>query len=377
MFEIWGEGLSFDDVFLVPGRSHILATEADLSCNLGKGVILRAPILSAAMDTVTEAEMAIALAALGGLGVVHRNLDIEEQADQVARTKAAGPEAVLASQEVREAALDAEGRLLCGAAVGVGREGLARSDALVEAGVDVLVIDTAHGHAERVLETTAAISSRHPGVLLISGNVATAEGAGDLIAAGADVVKVGVGPGSVCITRDVAGVGMPQVTAIGEAHSVAGPKGVPVIADGGMKSSGDMVKALAAGATALMMGSLLAGTDEAPGEVVRRDGRRYKAYRGMGSSEAETARVRDRYAQDTESLGEKFVAEGWSGWAPLRGPLRGVVEPLLAGIRSGMGYVGASSIAELHGRARFVRITPAGRRESHPGDIVGYGEGGD
>ena len=370
MARIWGEGLSFDDVFLVPGRSAILATEADLSCELGKGVILRAPIFSAAMDTVTEADTAIALARLGGLGVIHRNLDVEEQADQVARTKAAGVDGESSSRAGEEVAVDREGRLLVGAAVGVGPEAMARADALVEAEVDVLVIDTAHGHAERVLETTAALSARHPRVLLVGGNVATAEGAEDLITAGADVVKVGVGPGAVCTTRDVAGVGMPQMTAIGEAHSVAGPKGVPVIADGGMKTSGDMVKALAAGATALMMGSPLAGTNEAPGELIRRDGRRYKAYRGMGSSEATTARLRDRYAQDRETVGEKLVAEGWAGWAPFRGPLWGVVEPLLAGMRSGMGYVGASSISELHSRARFVRITPAGRRESRAGDIV-------
>ncbi|MFQ5945971.1 MAG: IMP dehydrogenase [Anaerolineae bacterium] len=377
MAEIWGEGLSFDDVFLVPGRSSVLATDADLSSELGKGVILRAPILSAAMDTVTESEMAMALAGLGGLGVIHRNLDEEEQADQVSRTKAARLDGDSASGADGEAAVDGQGRLLVGAAVGVGPEGLARADAVIEAGVDVLVVDTAHGHAERVLETTAALASRHPQVLLVSGNVATAEAAEDLIAAGCDVVKVGVGPGSVCTTRDVAGVGMPQITAIEQAHSVAGPKGIPVIADGGMKTSGDMVKALAAGATALMVGSLLAGTAEAPGEVLRRDGRRYKAYRGMGSPEATTARLLDRYAQDREAVGEKLVAEGWAGWAPLRGPVKGVVEPLLAGIRSGMGYVGASSITELHGKARLVRITPAGRRESRPGDIAHAAEGGD
>ncbi len=321
------------------------------------------------MDTVTEADMAIALAGLGGLGVIHRNLDEEEQADQVARTKAAAVD-----EADGEAAVDRQGRLLVGAAVGVGPEGMGRAEALVEAGADVLVIDTAHGHAERVLETTAAISDRYPQVLVVSGNVATAQAAEDVIAAGSDVVKVGVGPGAVCTTRDVAGVGMPQITAIEQAHSVADPRGIPVIADGGMKSSGDMVKALAAGATALMMGSPLAGTSEAPGEVIRHDGRRYKVYRGMGSSEATTARLRDRYAQDSGTAGGKLVAEGWAGWAPFRGPVRGVVEPLLAGIRSGMGYVGAPSISELHRKARFVRITPAGRRESRPGDILDSAE---
>lgn len=365
MVEIWGTGYTFDDVFLVPARSAITPSQVDLSVRWGKRIRLGVPVLSAAMDTLSEAQLAIALARQGGLGVIHRNLEIEAQADEVAAVKGAPVD----RQTYPHAATDEGGRLLVGAAIGVGEEGLRRAEALVQAGVDVLVIDTAHGHSQRVVQITARVKERLPQVYLIAGNVATAEGTLELIQAGADAVKVGVGPGSVCTTREVAGVGVPQITALMECAKAARSRGVPLIADGGMKSSGDVVKALAAGAAAVMLGSLLAGVEEAPGEAIQRDGRRYKRYRGMGSQEAMAARVRDRYAQE-DALEGKIAAEGISALVPYQGLLSDHLQQLMSGVRSGVGYVGAANIAQLQERARFVIVTPAGRRESRPEGLI-------
>lgn len=353
---IWGEGLTFDDVLLVPQRSEVIPSQADLSGVLGS-LHLRLPILSAAMDTVTGVRLAAELARLGGLGVLHRNLSVEEQADGARQVAAQG--------------------LPVAGAVGVGAEAVSRAEALVRAGAGAIVVDTAHGHSTRVLETVRALRvALPPSVAVVAGNVVTAEATEELIAAGAQAVKVGVGPGSVCTTREVSGAGFPQITAILICAEAARPHGVPIIADGGMKTSGDMVKALAAGASFLMVGNPLAGVDEAPGEVVERQGRGYKVYRGMGSREAMGARgsgsggeVRDRYAQE-DVHPAKLVPEGVAGLVPCRGPLAGVIAELVGGIRSGMGYAGAADLPSLHRRARFVRVSPAGRRESRPGSVL-------
>ncbi len=476
LHEVFGPlSLTFDDVLLVPGYSEVLPSEVNLSVVLHPRLRLNIPVLSAAMDTVTEAEMAIALARQGGLGVIHRNMSIEDQAaevDKVKRSEAGmivnpvtlGPDATLADAEaimaryhisgvpitledgtlvgiltnrdirfardfsrpVREfmtseglitapvgttleeareilhrhrieklplvdekgklrglitykdilkqetyphAAKDDKGRLLVAAAVGVGKDALARAEALVAAGVDALVIDTAHGHARAVLETTRALKAQWPDVPLIGGNVVTAEGVQALAAAGADVIKVGVGAGSICTTRVVAGVGMPQISAIWESARAAKEVGVTIVADGGIKYSGDITKALAAGAHAVMLGSLLAGLEESPGELIIYEGRHFKSYRGMGSLGAMKGRARDRYAGGQGS-GDKLVPEGIEGMVPYKGKLADYMFQLMGGLRSGMGYVGARTIPDLHEKARFTRITNAGLIESHPHDVI-------
>lgn len=357
---LWGEGLTFDDVLLVPQRSDVIPSEVDVASRLG-AIELRIPILSAAMDTITDADLAAALARLGGLGVLHRNLPVEEQAAAAAEVAGQG--------------------LVVAGAVGVGDEALRRARALVGAGARCIVVDTAHGHSIRVIETVRRLKAELPSqVPVVAGNVVTAEGTQELIQAGADAIKVGVGPGSVCTTREVSGAGFPQITAIQVCAQAARPTGTPVIADGGMKTSGDMVKALAAGAWLVMLGNPLAGVDEAPGEVIRRNGRTYKRYRGMGSREAMEARlhgaagqaadVRDRYAQEDVQNPAKLVPEGLAGLTAPKGPLEGVIHQLVGGIRSGMGYAGARNLAELHERALFVRVTAAGRAESRPGSVI-------
>lgn len=356
---IWGEGLTFDDVLLIPQRSDVIPSQVDLASRMGS-IDLKIPLLSAAMDTVTDARLARALAAQGGLGILHRNLPVEEQAAEAASVAGQG--------------------LPVGGAVGVGEEALRRARALAQAGASCIVVDTAHGHSRRVLETVRALKDALADQTVVAGNVATAEATEELIAAGADAVKIGVGPGSVCSTREVSGAGFPQITAILLCAEAARPHGVPIIADGGMKTSGDMVKALAAGASLVMLGHPLAGADEAPGEVIQLNGRAYKRYRGMGSREAMAARlgaaaaaagdVRDRYAQEDVQNPAKLVPEGFAGLIPYRGPLADVIEQLVGGIRSGMGYVGARHLADLHERARFVRVTAAGRQESRPGSVI-------
>ncbi|MEZ0361935.1 MAG: IMP dehydrogenase [Hydrogenobacter sp.] len=474
--EQFSEGYTFDDVLLVPQYSEVLPHEVDVSTHLTKRIKLNIPIVSAAMDTVTESRLAIALAREGGIGIIHRNMPIEKQAEEVQKVKKSEsgmilqPITVHPNNTVREAmqimerykisgvpvvdgsgmlvgiltnrdlrflkstdydkpvslfmtkeglitaqervtleeaeeilqrhkveklpivdkegrlrglitikdivkrkkypnaCKDEIGRLRVGAAVGTGPDTTRRVEALVYAHVDVIVVDTAHGHSKRVLETVEMIKSNYPHVDVIAGNVATAEGVRDLIKAGADAVKVGVGPGSICTTRVVAGVGVPQITAIMWAYQEAKDHGIPIIADGGIRYSGDIVKALAAGASAVMLGNLLAGTEEAPGETIYYQGRAYKVYRGMGSLGAMMSRFSsDRYGQ--ESM-EKFVPEGIEGRVPYKGRLSDIMFQLVGGIRSGMGYVGANNIKELREKAKFVKITYAGYRESHVHDVV-------
>jgi IMP dehydrogenase len=466
---------TFDDVVLVPGPSAVLPSEADLSTRLTRSIQLNIPILSAAMDTVTEAETAISLARQGGIGILHRNMSIPAQALEAEKVKKSesgmiidpvtiGPEAPLAkvlelmeryrisgipvvegprlvgivtnrdlrfetnmTQKVREvmtkerlitapagitleeskallhkyriekllvvddeynlkglitikdiekirkyplSCKDEFGRLRVGAAVGVGPDREARIDGLLKAGVDVIVIDTAHGHSERVVQAVESTRREFPEVELIAGNVGTAEGARDLIKAGVDAVKVGVGPGSICTTRVIAGVGVPQLSAIMDCAKAAKAADIPLVADGGIKYSGDITKALAAGADVVMIGSLFAGTEESPGETVIFQGRSYKIYRGMGSLEAMKAGSRDRYCQEDVDLECKLVPEGIVGRVPSRGKLPDVIFQLMGGLRSGMGYVGVRTIAELHQKARFVRVSPAGLRESHVHDVI-------
>jgi len=470
------EGLTFDDVLLVPAESRVLPNEVSTATQLTRGITIEIPIVSAAMDTVTEARLAIALAREGGMGIIHRNLSIDAQmaeVDKVKRSESgmivepvtlprnalvsdaldlmatyhisgvpitdetgtlvgiltnrdlrfapdasqpvsalmtsrdlvtaplgttlAEAEAILHRHKIEKlpvvdaegrlkglitvkdiqkriefpkATKDEQGRLRVGAAVGVGTDAWERAGALVDAGVDVLVVDTAHGHSASVPEMVRRIKSELD-VEVVAGNVATAEATEALIDAGADAVKLGVGPGSICTTRVVAGVGVPQITAIYDGASVAARQGVPLIADGGMTSSGDIAKAIAAGADSVMAGSLLAGTDESPGDVVLHQGERFKEYRGMGSLGAMRARgsSRDRYFQgDVEDV-EKLVPEGIEGRVPYKGPVTAILHQLVGGVRQAMGYCGAATIEEMKG-AQFVRITAAGLRESHPHDVT-------
>lgn len=361
--------LTFDDVLLVPRASEVLPSDVDVSTTLA-GLRLHAPLLSAAMDTVTEARTAIAMASNGGLGVVHKNLPIASQAEDVALVK----EAEVVSGGPIPAALDARGRLLVGGAVGTGADGVERVAALVDAGVDMLFVDTAHGHSLGVLRAAAKIKEAYPHIPLVVGNVATPGGARACFEHGADVVKVGVGPGSICTTRIVAGHGVPQLTAVAECAAIAEEFGRQIIADGGVKSSGDLAKAIAAGGHAIMLGSMFAGTDETPGEVVRVGDRRFKNYRGMGSVEAMEQGSSDRYFQDRRqqlsgSQAKKLVPEGVVARVPARGPIGDVVYQLVGGLRSAMGYSGCANLEAMRRDARFVRITAAGLHESHVHDV--------
>jgi IMP dehydrogenase len=350
------EGLTFDDVLLIPARSDILPTQVSTKTRLTNEVSLDIPILSAAMDTVTDARLAIALARLGGLGVIHRNLAVAQQVEEVRRAKEAG--------------------VLVGAAVGVSGDADERAAALVNAGADVIVVDTAHGHSAAVVRMVEKVKARHR-VQVVAGNVATAEATEELIAAGTDCVKVGMGPGAICTTRIVAGAGMPQITAIFDCAEAADRHGIPICGDGGIQESGDIAKAIGAGASTVMLGGLLAGVDEAPGEVITTDEGRFKSYRGMGSLGAMEARAagarsglsRDRYGQQDVGEFSKLVPEGVEGSVRAQGPLAPLVHQLVGGLRAGMGYAGASTIDDLRTNARFVRISGAGLRESHPHDI--------
>ena len=475
--------LTFDDVLLQPGHSEVMPGQTDVSTKIARDIELNIPILSAAMDTVTDARLAIAMAQAGGIGVVHRNFSPEEQAEQVRQVKkfesgmvvnplTIGPDATLGdaqalmrahgisgipvvenggtgghttgklvgiltnrdvrfasdpAQTVRElmthqnlvtvtenvdqdeakrllhqhriekllvvdpgghcvglitvkdmeksqlnpnAAKDAQGRLRVAAATSVGDDGFERAERLIDAGVDLLVIDTAHGHSQRVLDAVARAKKLSNSVRILAGNVATADGTMALIDAGADGVKVGIGPGSICTTRIVAGVGVPQLSAIMSAVEAADKAGVGIIADGGIKFSGDLAKALAAGASAAMVGSLLAGTDESPGEVYLHQGRSFKAYRGMGSVGAMARGSADRYFQAEVRDQLKLVPEGIEGQVPYKGPVGGVLHQLVGGLKAAMGYVGAANLTELRNRATFVRISNAGLRESHTHDVT-------
>ncbi len=471
------EGLAFDDVLLEPGPSEVMPTQVDTTTRLTREIALNIPLISAAMDTVTDSRLAIAMAQAGGLGVLHRNFTVEEQADQVRevkryesgmvinpltihpdttlgeimRIKAARhisgfpvvekssgrlagiltnrdmrferSEKVIAADlmtkeglvTVKEgvsqaearallrrhkierlivvdddyravglitvkdmekaeahplAAKDSKGRLLVGAASTVGDAGFERSLALIEAGVDVVVIDTAHGHSAQVSAAVRRLARETNRVQIVAGNVATYDGARALIDAGADAIKVGIGPGSICTTRVVSGVGVPQFTAVSEAVRAAEGSGAPVIADGGIRYSGDLAKAIAAGASAAMMGSMFAGTDEAPGEVFLYQGRSYKSYRGMGSLGAMARGSADRYFQKEVEDALKLVPEGIEGQTPYKGPIGPVIHQLVGGLRAAMGYIGAKDIESFQQRARFIRVTGAGLRESHVHDVM-------
>jgi IMP dehydrogenase len=469
--------LTFDDVLLEPGESAVLPHETDTRTRLTRGIDLGIPLMSAAMDTVTEARLAIAMAQAGGIGVIHKNLSIAEQADEVRKVKkfesgmVVNPvtiypdepllnalalmeryrisgipvierdskklAGILTNRDVRfaedreqpvselmtkdslvtagegvsreearrllhqyriekllvvdeayrciglitvkdmekaqahpNACKDGQGRLRVAAATGVGETGEARAEALLAAGVDVIVVDTAHGHSARVIEAVAAVKRLSNEAQVIGGNIATADGAKALVDAGADAVKVGIGPGSICTTRMVAGVGVPQLTALLDTVEVCRAAEVPVIADGGVKFSGDLAKAIAAGASAAMIGSLLAGTDESPGEVFLYQGRSYKSYRGMGSLGAMARGSADRYFQQDVADSLKLVPEGVEGRVPYKGPATAVIHQLVGGLRAAMGYTGAADIAALQKRRRFLRITNAGLRESHVHDVT-------
>ncbi len=360
------KGLTFDDVLLIPAESHVLPNEVDLSTKLADNIKLNIPLISAGMDTVTEGAMAIAMALQGGLGVVHKNMSIQAQAGEVANVKS-----VVVPSNATKAAVDDQNRLLCAAAVGVTSDTFERAEALLEAGADAIVIDTAHGHSAGVLRKIKEFREHFPKQTLIAGNVATGDATRALFDAGVDVVKVGIGPGSICTTRIVAGVGVPQITAIYDAASAACEYHKPIIADGGIKYSGDVVKALAAGGNAVMLGSMLSGTTEAPGDIFEENGKKFKRYRGMGSvgAMAQAHGSSDRYFQGGVNEANKLVPEGVEARVEYKGDVSDVVFQIDGGLRSGMGYCGAANIPELIEKAQFVQITNAGLRESHPHDV--------
>ena len=402
MGKIIGKGITFDDVLLVPQFSSVIPNDVVLSTQLTKKIRLNIPLMSAGMDTVTEHRMAIAMARQGGIGVIHKNMSIQQQAEEVDKVKRSengvisdpfslSPEHTLDDADKLMAKFrisgvpitengklvgiitnrdlkfeDAQGRLLCAAAVGVTPDICDRVDELVKSKVDAIVIDTAHGHSENVLKTFAMIKEKYPDLDVIAGNVATKSGTQAMIDAGVDAVKIGIGPGSICTTRIVAGIGVPQITAIMQAYEAAHAAGIPVIADGGIKYSGDITKALAAGANVCMMGSLFAGTDESPGDFELYQGRKYKVYRGMGSIAAMENGSKDRYFQ---ANAKKLVPEGVEGRVAYKGTVEDTVFQLIGGLRAGMGYCGAKTIEELHEKAEFVEISAASLKESHPHDI--------
>ena len=360
------KGLTFDDVLLIPAESHVLPNEVKLDTKLAPNLQLHIPLISAGMDTVTEGNMAIAMAENGGLGVIHKNLSIEAQVEEVkkAKRKTVDP-------NLPHPAVDDQGRLLAAAAVGVTSDTFERAESLLEAGADAIVIDTAHGHSAGVLHKIKEIREHFPNATLIAGNVATGEGTAALFDAGVDVVKVGIGPGSICTTRIVAGVGVPQITAIYDAASVAQKYGKKIIADGGIKYSGDVVKALAAGGNAVMLGSMFSGTTEAPGTIFTNEGKQFKSYRGMGSVGAMSQQhgSSDRYFQGGVNEANKLVPEGVEALVPYKGDVSNIIYQIDGGLRAGMGYVGAGTIEELIENSQFVQITNAGLRESHPHDV--------
>ena len=356
------EAFSFDDVLLVPQESGVVPSEVTLSTRLTKNITLNIPVMSAAMDTVTESKMAIAMAQYGGLGVIHKNMTIEQQADLVKAVKAKKVDL----DEYPNSALDKTGNLLAAAGVGVSKDMEERVKALIEAGVDVLIVDSAHGHSANVMKTVKYIKANYT-IDVIAGNVATAKGTRALIEAGADAVKVGIGPGSICTTRIVSGVGVPQITAIADAAEEATKHGIPVIGDGGIKHSGDITKAIGAGASVVMLGSMLAGHSESPGEIITRDGMKFKAYRGMGSLGAMYKGSGDRYGQEGAS---KFVPEGVEALTPFKGAIHDTLYQLLGGLRSGMGYCGYQTIDELRADSEFIIITSAGMVESRPHSVT-------
>ena len=338
------EALTFDDVLLLPRFSRILPSQTDISLNLTKKIKLKTPFLSSAMDTVTESTMAIAMASSGGIGVIHRNLNIKKQSREVEKVK--------------------KKNLLVGSAIGTTKEDLIRAKSLIDFGVDLIVIDTAHGHSEKVLQMLSRIKKINPKIPVCVGNIATGEAAKKLYNAGADIIKVGIGPGSICITRMIAGIGVPQITAIMDVKKALKGKDIKIISDGGIKFSGDIVKAIAAGADAIMMGSLFAGTDESPGKKIKIKNKFYKRYRGMGSIGAMSEGSSNRYFQKKYKDKSKFVAEGVDGRVEYKGNVSKIIYQLQGGLRSSMGYIGAKKLVEIKRNAKFIKITKAGFYES-------------
>lgn len=356
-------GLTYDDLILLPQASDVLPNEVHIDTYLTSKIHLNIPIMSAAMDTVSEHAMAIALARAGGIAIIHKNFSIEEEANEVRLVKEASYEGY------PRAALDENERLIVGAAIGANKEVLARAKALLNAGADVLVLDSAHGHSKNIIDTAKLVKNSFPGVQLIVGNIVTKEAALALIEAGADAIKVGIGPGSICTTRVVAGVGCPQATAVDDVVNACKGTNVKVIADGGIKYSGDIVKALALGADAVMLGSMLAGCEETPGEIKEIDGKKVKAYVGMGSLAAMKRGSADRYFQGGQTESKKLVPEGIEAVIPYKGKLEDVVYQLIGGLRSGLGYCGAHNLKELNEKSVFVQVTNAGLAEAHPHDV--------
>lgn len=350
MKKITREGITFDDLLLIPAFSEVLPTQVNTQTFFSRNIPLSIPIVSSAMDTVTESKMAIAMAMLGGLGIIHKNLSAEDQARQVKLVK--------------------EKKLLVGAAMGVSDKEFERAGLLVKAGVDVLVVDTAHGHSKGVGEMVKRLKKTYKKIDIVAGNVGTAEACSYLIKMGADGIKIGIGPGSICTTRIVAGVGVPQMSALLDCVAVCAKAKIPFISDGGIKYSGDIVKALAAGASSVMIGSLLAGTDEATGELIVIEDQKFKSYRGMGSLGAMDLGSKDRYGQGEVKEAKKLVPEGVEGMVPYKGEVAEVVHQLTGGVRAGMGYLGAKNLKALVKNAKFIRIGPASLLESHPHDIL-------
>ena len=363
------QALTFDDVLLVPGYSETHPNSIDLSTRLTKDIKLNIPLISAAMDTVTESRLAIAIARMGGVGVIHKNLSIEDQCLEIKKVKTQETSSTSKEVEHHSSNFDQRGRLLVGAALGVSPELMERAGALVSLEVDFFCLDSSHGHSLGVIQSIKDLKKKFPSVPLLAGNVATYEGAKALIEAGADCIKIGIGPGSICTTRIVTGAGMPQLTAIAEASRACREKQIPCIADGGIKCSGDISKAIAAGADSVMLGGLFAGTEESPGDTITFEGRTYKSYRGMGSLAAMKAGSKDRYFQENADL-NKLVPEGIEGQVPFKGKLEDVVIQLVGGLRAGMGLSGSSNVQDFIMRSRFVQITNAGLKESHAHDVI-------
>ena len=338
------ESLTFDDVLLLPRYSNVLPTETDISLNLTKKIYLKVPFLSSAMDTVTEAKMAIAIAKAGGIGIIHRNLNIKDQSIEISKVK--------------------KKKLFVGGAVGTSKEDFNRAHSLIDNGCDLIVIDTAHGHSKKVLDTLIKLKKKNNNVSLCVGNIATKEAAKRLYNSGADIIKVGIGPGSICTTRMVAGIGVPQISAIMEVKSALKNKKVKIISDGGIKFSGDIAKALAAGADAIMMGSIFAGTDESPGKKFKVKGKIYKQYRGMGSIGAMSSGSANRYFQKNFKDKSKFVPEGVEGRVEYKGRVSKIIYQLQGGLRSSMGYIGAKNLSQISKNGKFIKITKAGFYES-------------
>lgn len=365
------EALTFDDVLLVPKESDILPKDVNLERKLTKRITLKIPLISSPMDTITEHKMAIAMALCGGLGVIHKNMSLEAQAKEVEIVKNFNEIENINSKvsSVAKPSVDEKGKLLAAAAVGISEDRYKRIEKLIEAGADIIVIDTAHGHSQNVLKAIKEIKKLYSNIDLIAGNIATSDGAKALIDAGVDAIKIGIGAGSICTTRIIAGVGVPQLTAISDASEIAKKNNIGSIADGGIKYSGDIVKAFAIGADAIMAGGLFSSTYEAPGDVIIIDGKKYKPYRGMGSVGAMIQGSKDRYFQSEVVNKSKFVPEGIEGVTEYKGHVADVIYQIIGGVRAGMGYVGAKTINELQEKAEFVKITNQGLAESHVHDV--------